>query len=321
MATIVYFITSHTNPDQIVRLVNILSEASRDCAIVIRHDYLRTNLDVKKFSQYDNVYILRDTLSLRWGGYSLVATTLMGLDWIDKNLNFKWICLLSGQDYPIRPLRDFERFLDETDYDGFLSGVSLDSCLPCGPNECLIEDNPGKVCEDCSNRYYYQYYSIPRLPYMRIWLDSFINIAKKKFSVRKLVVPPKVYIGVKWLKSPFSKDLQCYKGSQWFTINKRCVQFILEFINKNKSYVKYYKHTLIPDESFFHTMLFNNKQLNIMNDNKRYISWSSPSSPHPNVLAMKDFQNIIDSKQFFARKFDITIDSRILDVIDRDLLI
>ena len=134
------------------------------------------------------------------------------------------------------------------------------------------------------------------------------------------MVSPKVYIGVKWPTSPFSKDFQCYKGSQWFTINKRCVQFILEFINKNKSYVKYYKHTLIPDESFFHTMLFNNKQLNIMNDNKRYISWSSPSCPHPNVLAMKDFQNIIDSKQFFARKFDITIDSRILDIIDRRLI-
>lgn len=321
MARIVYLITSYINPEQIVRLTKTLSNGSPSSKIVIHHDYTKSHLNPATLANIPGVHLIKNYLPIQWGHFSQVKIILHSLEWIYNYLEFDWIVLISGQDYPIQPLSQIEAFLTATNYDGFINCVSLESGIPCGPVECPLKNFLGKLCPDCVTRYDYQYYDFlyyDRLP------------AKIKKSLRKLNqlswvqsliqirnIRDKTEIGFKPLWTPFSTNLKCYKGSPWFTVNYRCVQHLNQFVQKQPNLIRYYQRTIIPDEGFFPTVLSNNSGLKLCNDNKRFISWSSSAAPSPQVLRVQDFERIVASNQHFARKFDINLDAAVLDLLDQ----
>ena len=64
-----------------------------------------------------------------------------------------------------------------------------------------------------------------------------------------------------------------------------------------------FRHTICCDEVFIHTIVFNSKyQDKISSLPTRYIDWSG-SGASPEILTMNHYQDIIDSKCIFARKF------------------
>lgn len=97
--------------------------------------------------------------------------------------------------------------------------------------------------------------------------------------------------------------------------------------------LKVFKYTLLPAESFFHTVLRNSKFCNTYIDNnlhvtnwkrklgckcqyKAVVDWCGCS---PNDFKLEDFsriRNTIDRNLFFARKFESIIDQRIIDRVE-----
>ncbi len=55
----------------------------------------------------------------------------------------------------------------------------------------------------------------------------------------------------------------------------------------------------------------------IVNDNLKFIDWSRPK-PRPATFTHKDFLLLVSSGKLFARKFDMDIDSQILDMLDNE---
>ncbi len=53
-----------------------------------------------------------------------------------------------------------------------------------------------------------------------------------------------------------------------------------------------------------------------MLDSMRYLRWSKKEPWHPAILNTDDYDTIIRSSRYFARKFDTTVDSKILHLID-----
>ena len=323
MASIVYFVASHTNPWQIVRLVRTLRAGSPAASIVIHHDYSRSYLDPTAFEGVNDLYIIKDHIPVQWGNFSLVEMMLHSFKWILSHLEFDWLVFISGQDYPIQPLGQIEQFLENTPYDGFMRGVALEDAIPCRPEECPVEKSPGEPCPDCVSRYYYQYYELHYLP-SRLKkklkrVGRFLYKARSPVQIR--LIPdrfkPRLVIGFRSFVTPFTSNFKCYKGSQWFTLNHDCIQYIHQFASTHSRFVRYYQRTLIPDESFFHTIVFNHPGFRIFNDNKRFISWHNHTSPSPQVLRAQDFDHIIASNQHFARKFDIDVDATVLDMLDK----
>lgn len=186
---------------------------------------------------------------------------------MDINASSVWLAVyISGQDYPIQPLNQIEGFLQGTSYDGFMSGVSIEGGFPCNPIACPVAGNIGMRCSDCSTRYYYQYYNMP--PIIIRFLKKFIRVFKKAraiLCVRGVQSPIglKENVGIRVLWKGSRNALKCYKGSQWFTVNRNCVDYIYRFVSKNPSFLKYCQRIIIPDESFFHTILLNNSRLKI----------------------------------------------------------
>ncbi len=59
MSRTVYAISSHTNPDQVARLVNVIAAGSRQAVILVHHDQTRSYLDAQWFNELPNVHVCR----------------------------------------------------------------------------------------------------------------------------------------------------------------------------------------------------------------------------------------------------------------------
>jgi hypothetical protein len=74
----------------------------------------------------------------------------------------------------------------------------------------------------------------------------------------------------------------------------------------------------VPDEHFFHTIVLNSPLKDtVVNDDLRYLEWHHPDvAGGPAVLGRQDYKKVMTSEALFARKFDVTHDSEVLDMID-----
>ena len=108
---ITYLILAHKNFAQLRRLVNVLLD--QDASFVI---HLDKKASLAEYQHHfppaeSQLHLLKKRLHTKWGSYALVQATLEGLKYIQKELPFtKRIVLLSGQDYPIKPLKFIKSF-------------------------------------------------------------------------------------------------------------------------------------------------------------------------------------------------------------------
>jgi hypothetical protein len=310
---VAYLVRSHTNPEQIVRLVTLLSEGDRGAQVVLHHNELHTHLDRDALVSLPGVHLLDSVDPVEWGSFSLMDAVLRGLQWVLNNVEFDWLVLLSGQDYPIEPLPVIEDFLGSTQYDGFLSGSAIEELKP-------------RSARETQRRYYYRYYRVPapsRILVNRLRTRTGTNEAGAARSKALRPVSVKadpdgtaVYVGFRRFRTPFTSGFRCYRGGFWFTLSSKCVVAVDRFVAEHPDFVRYYQRTRNADESFLNTILFNDATLDISRDDLRYVRFPPGGAPHPDILTIKDLESMLASGKHFARKFDVRVDGTILDVLD-----
>jgi hypothetical protein len=317
MTKVVYLICSHNNPEQVIRLATVLRHGSPSSQVVLHHDQTASHLDPARLAGLDRVHLLEDDQHTVGGTFPYLQMILRCTAWVLERLEFDWLVLLSGQDYPIHPIAEIEGFLAGTGHDGFVEGFPvLDPC-PWPPGE-------GR------RRYYYRYYRVPLparvAPAPRSAPDGSVSEALRDLrnaqpliSVKRLKDRPGVQVGVRRLRTPFSDRFRCYGGSDWWTLSRSAVESVHRFVRDHPGYVRYYRRVAHPNESFIVTILLNDPELDIDRDNKRFVRFSSPGSPHPEVLTSRDLASLLASKAHFARKFDMTRDASVLDLLDERL--
>jgi hypothetical protein len=312
MSKVLYLIASHTNPEQVLRLARTIRSNSPDSYILIHHDTASSELERSAFKSLEQVHILEHPISVKWGEFSLVEMELYCIDWLfTRSIQFDWLVFLSGQDYPIKPIVAIEQFLNTTDYDGFME-YFLATEPPLQPTQAGLhwkQDTGFK-------RFFYQYYSLPGSTQFKSLLFRLGRLINPLQSLMTLSVDRhSAKLGIR-CKTPFNDIFQCYAGSQWHTLSYRCIEYIHRFVQQNPAIVNHYRRTLIPDESFFQTILLNQSSLNILNDNKRYIAWNGSK---PAILRTRDFDRLVHSDCHFARKLDLTIDAQLFDQLDQQI--
>lgn len=94
---------------------------------------------------------------------------------------------------------------------------------------------------------------------------------------------------------------------------------MLEYIRLNPAIISFFRKVLLPEEHLFHTILFN------ANEQQRgkieevcltYVHWDRAPELYHIPLGMNDLGALRNSRKFFARKFDASYDSEILDRLD-----
>ena len=86
-----------------------LRAGSPAAAIVIHHDSRHSRLDHAALGALGGVQLVEPATAVLWGWRSQLEMLLRCFDWLLDRVAFDWVVVLSGQDYPIRPLPDIER--------------------------------------------------------------------------------------------------------------------------------------------------------------------------------------------------------------------
>jgi hypothetical protein len=124
-----------------------------------------------------------------------------------------------------------------------------------------------------------------------------------------------------------------YHGSEWWCLPIECIDYIINFLEKNSGYIFFHKWTLYSDEIFF-TLSLRVLPLakNIFHDYEKtsllfdyskpnehgctYIDWNAKDVHLPKVLDSEDFTNLVDSVSLFARKFDQVVSSDLMQQLE-----
>ncbi len=268
MTTIAYFILAHAHPEQISRLVQQLNTPHSRFYIHIdanTPDAIFTALQ-SQLSALENIHFI-ERQACRWGGFSLVDASLRLMAAANKD-GFDWGVLLSGQDYPIHSNQYIEETLARSPYLG------------------LIDIKPAPEF-DIAYRY-------------RAWHFETLNGTRLNKALQKIQrLSRKVGIE-RALPAPIS---QVYAGSQWWTLSHTACQTVLDFVAKQPQVVDFFRHTLIPDEMFFQTILMNSPLAEqLSSDARRYLEWDE-GAWSPRLLKPENISQLRDSKALFARKF------------------
>jgi hypothetical protein len=241
----------------------------------------------KQLAEFDDLAWLPRCYS-HWGSWGLVNASLSGLRQAQQ-ADCDYAILLSGQDYPIKPLSHLLNFLEENNGISFLQYHRLPS---------------DQWPPDGTSRYTRWHFNLG-------WKDSCVRTLSNRALNR--------VFNAAFPHRTLPDELVPYGGWQWWCLHRNCVDYVLDFAASQHRAVQFFKRVRIPDEMFFHTVLMNSS-LNSCVQNRllTYTDWEGP--PYPRILTRDDFESLKASNFFFARKFDAEVDTVILDRIDRELL-
>ncbi len=230
--------------------------------------------DVNYMPEYTNVHIIPQHIDIKWGGYSMIEASLALLRYgVSHFSDADYYILLSGVDYPIRSKQFLLDLLQQKKEYIDLAPVPV----------------PFKPVE----RYQYYYFNFERRN-LKLYNPKFLlEVLLKKLNVKRT--------------APFT----VYAGTQWFALTRECVDYILKTIDEDKRYIEFFKHTLVPDEAFFQTIIGNSPFLDNVASSLTYTDWEVAVPPavieERHVDFLKDHIEFNDEygKRFpyFARKF------------------
>lgn len=279
-------IQCHKNPDQINMLLDALNNPNLDIFIHVDKKSKITS-EIKKNKM---IHILPDEyrVDVGWATFSQVEATLNLMKYAAEYGEYGHFMLCSGQDYPLASAERIFTFLNEKSNANF---VQLWSSKNAGENR----NNYDKRTE-----IYYPTIVLGKAFFKRVAKRILVELTGGYNRTWKL------------LKRKQLKNIDFYFGSQWICISKEFEKWIEDYLQKNPEYIKFYKHTNCPDESFFQTLLMNSPYKKTRCDYLHYIDWSLGGNS-PKNLDESDIAVMLESGKMMARKFEDISVIRILE--------
>ena len=311
-----YYMQTHTGPAQIARLVSVIKEGSPDSVVLIDHDASGAPLDAAPFRSMPGVHVLNGP-----GGYadfSHLDRYFAAVDWLDEhNMPFDWLQNMTGQDYPLRPIREIERSLAESAADGYLQYAPVHpERTPSGADWGAGPDF--RLCNpwDTAMRFDYAHRRIGRpTPAKQRWLRPLMVLNYVQPWMRMSLG----FSTVAWRRrsTVFTDDFICYGGSFFCVLSAACVRYARDFARENPDVVSYFRSMPAPDEVFLQTALVNSGKFRLIPDGKHYVDFRNSHYNHPKVLGVADLPEMLASGANWARKFRPDIDCKVLDQLDQ----
>ena len=101
-----YVVLSHRGPDQVLRLARTLRTGSPESTVVLHHDDRAVALDEARCARSAASSACCRRRRSRGAGRRSSTCCCAACAWALERVEFDWLVVLSGQDYPIRPLAD-----------------------------------------------------------------------------------------------------------------------------------------------------------------------------------------------------------------------
>ncbi|NLE24733.1 MAG: beta-1,6-N-acetylglucosaminyltransferase [Clostridiaceae bacterium] len=238
-----YLILTHDNPKHFHRLTNALSSMSSTCFV---HVDKKTSIRDYDNGATSSVYFLQERVKVYRGHFShIVAILLMIEKALEHPNRYGRFVLISGTDYPLRSQEYIRRFFEENPKTEFMNITKM-------PNNSV-----GKPLSRL-----YGYNPTPTRP--RFYLEIIIRAILKRLHIIPRTRDYQKALG----------ELVPYAGDEWWALTRGACEYIHNFVDKNPKLLNFYKHTRVPDEMFFQTILGNSPFMHNIARNVTYTDWS-----------------------------------------------
>lgn len=297
--TYIYLINAHRNPEQLKRLIETLNTDNSKFYI---HIDLKSNLkDFTGIIKGENIIFIEKRVNCIWGDFSQVRATLNLVEAALLNDSDSYFVFLSGQCYPIKPIKSIHQFLEKNKLDNF---IDIDKATDVwSKEECDRRFNLYRVNKSGERNDY-----------------SMIKPASVK-KIFKLLIKNKIDFSTSIeMLSEKKKPFEMYGGSSWWAMNFNTLSKVQQYVNNNE--LSFFKYTTCSDEVFFQSIL---KEL-IKNGEKinhqrslTYVNWEREECiDSPVTFKYDDFSELTRQPEgkLFARKFDNGYDEKILSMLD-----
>lgn len=289
-----YLIIAHDQFKLLKKLLELLDSENSDIYIHIdkkaqEKDISNCLVNVKK-SKVKQI----QSYSVNWGGYSLVKCTLELLKESTRT-HHDYYHLISGHDLPIKTHSEFDRFLELNYGKEFIHYAKEDEIVRCNV--------------------------IDRIQYFH-WFQENLkckNCPKKVIST----ILKNITLSIQRIfriKREIEHSLQF--GSQWFSITENCAKYIVQ---QEEEIEKVFKYTRCSDEMFIQMIVFESPYYKNVYDINREMKFEGclrqidfergNGKGNPYVYTLQDKEILEKSNCFFARKFDLNIDSQIVEYL------
>ncbi|MGN1328897.1 MAG: beta-1,6-N-acetylglucosaminyltransferase [Eubacterium sp.] len=284
-----YMIIAHNQFELLEKLILSLDDKRND--IYIHIDAKVKDFDFEHFksiTKYSKVHFTDERVSVTWGDFSQVKCEMIllknAVNGENSNNPYTYYHLISGSDLPIKSNDEIHSFFDENNGKEF------------------VHYSSNEVSES----------SVLRIKYYHLFRKK-RNLFTKILA--QIALRVQILFGVDRLKNT---DIKVQKGCNWFSITGDFARYIVE---NQERYEKVFSYSYCCDEVFVQTMAESSKFKNNLfmpncNDNHfacvRLIDWNRGN---PYVWRKEDFDIIKSSSCMFARKFDLDVDSEIVDEI------
>jgi len=276
-------VQGHKNPEQIARLVRRVQ--SDDTRVWTHVTAVNKGLDEDVRRLLSGVPNVEHVPSQRmyYNHWSFMKAILLSIDTVlASGFPCDYIVLLTGQDYPLLARQEML---------------------------CYFERADGRSMLD--------YGRLPRADWTNGGVDRF---AKYHFVIPKVRPHQGEYRFE--ISPPFARSLppgfQLWGGSGYWGLSRSHAQHLMQIVRDTPALERDFRLSSVPDEMFVQSLLLSTLPHDeFICQPTSFAVWDKPGGPWPAILEKSDYQQIAASELPFARKFDATVDSEILDLLDQ----
>lgn len=275
-------ITAYKNLHSLQRLVSCFDN---DFDFYIHIDK-KCNEKVPSFSG-SNVHVI-SKYRVQWGSEKHFWAMMALIKLSCQNGPYAYYHTITASDYPIKTLQEFKSFFSASNDRIYLDFHRL-------PWERWTAEG-----------------GLERVKYYWIGNQWFDSRAKNLSLMKKLLKIQR--------KAHFSRDLsafsQWYGGLSYFSIPHDVAMAVAALSWREIKRTTRFTHAV--EEIYLQTVLVNRFPMErLVNNPLRYTVWGDFSCG-PNVLTDADYENMVSSDAFFARKMEEPVSSRLMEKVDRD---
>mgnify|MGYP003308089072 CR=1 FL=1 len=271
-----YVITTYGNAYTLKELLKQIDDERND---VFVHIDKKSPLNQVLFSTSKSKLTFIESKKVYWGDYSMINAVLRLFEAAVNTDEYSYIHLLSGQDLCIKSQDEIHEFFNDNN------------------DKLYFHINVGtfrQIQDRC--RYYYPFINTKHFKYWK-WLKALSLVLGKAQK----------FIGINRLRH--SPIYPIYNGWDWYSITGDFAKYVL---TQEPLIRKTFHHTLSNDECFVHTIAMHSPKFrdkvygyngkdDAMDASKRLQDWKRGK---PYTFTFEDFDMIISSPYYFARKFD-----------------
>jgi hypothetical protein len=217
------------------------------------------------------------------------------LEAFESARGYYWVVLVSGEDYPARPLDEWERWLRS-------QGVeALSAAAPMAE-----DDTEGR--ERSAFRWHVVSLGGPLLPVL--WVIR--RLARGRWATRVRILRPRCFIAYRRAQPP----ADVWKGSMWLALSSPMLEHVLASASRAR---REFGRSLVPDESCLQTLVATSG-LPTLDADVTFTRWPSGGAAHPDALGPEDFDEVTGAGTAFARKVSGARGAQLCDLLDEKVL-